>query len=46
MSHRDHDDGDAELWHAVATSLLVEAVAVGLFIACAFVWLGVLAGRI
>ena len=46
MTPQDHDDDGRELWHAVATSLLVEAVAVGLFIACAFVWLGVIAGRI
>ena len=46
MDIQDHNDDGRELWHAVATSLLVEAVAVGLFIACAFVWLGVIAGRI
>ena len=46
MSNRDHDEDGRELWHAVATGLLIEAVAVGLFFACAFIWLGVIAGRI
>ena len=46
MDAQDHDDDGRELWHAVVTSLLIEGVAVGLFLACAFVWLGVLSGRI
>ena len=46
MDTRDHDENGRLLWHAVITSLLIEGVAVGLFLACAFVWLGILAGRI
>ena len=40
-----HNDDGHELWHAAITGILIEAVAVGLFFACAFVWLAILAGR-
>lgn len=46
MDTQDHDEDGRLLWHAVVTGLLIEAVAVGLFFACAFVWFGILSGRL
>lgn len=46
MDTQDHDEDGRLLWHGVVTALLMEGVAVALFFACAFIWLGVLAGRI
>lgn len=46
MDTQDHDDDGRLLWHAVVLGLAVEALAVVLFFACAFVWFGILSGRI
>ena len=46
MTNRDHDEDGRELWHAVVVGLITEGVAIGLFFACAFVWFGILSGRI
>ena len=46
MDTQDHDEDGIRFYHGVVVALLIEGVAVGLFFACAFIWLGVLAGRI
>jgi hypothetical protein len=46
MTNQDHDEDGRELWHAVVMGLAIEALAVTLFFACAFVWFGILSGRI
>ena len=43
---QDHDEDGRELWHAVYVGLLIEAFAVVLFFACAFVWFGIITGRL
>lgn len=46
MNERKHDDENGEVLHAVVVTLALEAIAVGLFFACTFVWFGILSGRI